>query len=119
MSNWKELNNKLLDLLIRGNQGFKLKNDQEVPNSLAPKNVVEENLWCLQCKESHWEHEFPLNNGEHDQVNIINHIIEGPQCFLNITLEEHEEGIKEASRMARMEVINNLDQELREKLKKQ
>jgi hypothetical protein len=52
-------------------------------------------------------------------VNIIDHIIEGPQCCLNITLEEHEEGIKEAYRKARMEVINNLDQESREKLKKQ
>jgi hypothetical protein len=44
----------------RGNQGFKLKNDQEVPNTLAPTNVVEENPWCLQCKESHWEHECPI-----------------------------------------------------------
>jgi hypothetical protein len=50
----------------RGNQGFKMKNDQEVPNTLAPTNVVEENPWCLQCKESHWEHARPLNNGEHD-----------------------------------------------------
>jgi hypothetical protein len=36
-----------------------------------------------------------------------------------VTLEEHQEGIKEASRKARMEVINNLDQESRENLKKQ
>jgi hypothetical protein len=81
--------------------------------------MVDENPWCLQCRESHWEHECPLNNGEHDQVNIINHTIEGPQYCLNITLEEHQEGIKEATRKARMEVINNLDQESREKLKKQ
>jgi hypothetical protein len=81
--------------------------------------MVDENPWCLQCRDSHWEHECPLNNGEHDQVNIINHTIEGPQCCLNVTLEEHQEGIKEAARKARMEVINNLDQESREKLKKQ
>jgi hypothetical protein len=36
----------------------------------------------------------------------------------NVTLEEHQEGIKEAARKARMEVINNLHQESREKLKK-
>jgi hypothetical protein len=73
----------------------------------------------LQCRDSHWEHECPLNNGEHDQVNIIDHTIEGPQCFLNVTLEEHQEGIKEAVGKARIEVINNLDQESREKFKKQ
>ena len=100
----------------RGGQGFKPKNYQEVPNTLSPKNMVKENPWCFQCRESHWEHECPLNNGEHDQVNIINHTIEGPQCFLNITLEEHQEGIKEATRKTRMEVINNLDQESRENL---
>jgi hypothetical protein len=103
----------------RGTQVFKPKNDQEVPNTLAPTNMVDENPWCLQCRDSHWEHECPLNNGEHDQVNIIDHTIEGPQCCLNVTLEEHQEGIKEATRKARMEVINNLDQESREKLKKQ
>jgi hypothetical protein len=74
--------------------------------------MVDENPWCLQCRDSHWEHEFPLNNGhEHDQVNIVNHTIEGPQHFINVTLEEHQEGIKEASMKARMEVINKLDQD--------
>jgi hypothetical protein len=33
-----------------GNQGFKKNNDQEVPNTLSPTNVVEENPWCLQCR---------------------------------------------------------------------
>jgi hypothetical protein len=103
----------------KGNQVFRPKNDQEVPNTLAPANVVDENPWCLQCSESHWEHECPYNNGGHDQVNIMDHTIEDPQICLNITPEEHQEGIKEATRKARMEVINNLDQESREKLKKQ
>jgi hypothetical protein len=49
-------------------------------------------------------------------VNIVNHTIENTQYFLNVTLQE---GIKEATTKARMEVINNLDQESREKLKKQ
>ena len=49
----------------------------------------------------------------------MNHTIEGPQICLNISPKEHQEGIKEAARKARMEVINNLDQESREKLKKQ
>jgi hypothetical protein len=49
----------------------------------------------------------------------VGHVIEGPQICLNITPEEHREGIKEAARKARMEVINNLDQESKEKLKKQ
>jgi hypothetical protein len=43
--------------------------------------------------------------------------MEGPQ--INITAEEHKEGMKEAARLARMVVINNLDQESKEKLKKQ
>jgi hypothetical protein len=37
----------------KGNQVFKPKNDQEVPNTLAPTNVVDENPWCLQCSEEH------------------------------------------------------------------
>jgi hypothetical protein len=49
----------------------------------------------------------------------MNHTIQAPQICLNISSEEHKEGIKEASRKARMEVINNLEQESREKLKKQ
>jgi hypothetical protein len=48
----------------------------------------------------------------------MNHTIEAPQICLNISPEEHQESIKEATRKARMEVINNLDQESREKLKK-
>jgi hypothetical protein len=42
-------------------------------------------------------------------VNIVEHTIENPQYFLNVTPEEHQEGIKEVARKARMEVINNLD----------
>jgi hypothetical protein len=102
----------------KGNQVFRTKNDQEVYNTLSPKNVVYENPWFLQCRESHWEHECPFNNGDHDQVNDVNHTIESPQYCLNVTLEEHQEGIKETTKKARTEVINNLDQELREKLKK-
>jgi hypothetical protein len=101
----------------KGNQFYKPKNDQEVPNTLAPANVVDENPWCLQCSEAHWEHECPYNNDGHEQVNNIGHLMEGPQ--INITLEEHREGVKEAARLARMAVINNLDQESKEKLKKQ
>jgi hypothetical protein len=103
----------------KGTQFFRPKNGQEVPNTLAPVNLVDENPFFLQYRDSHWEHECPLKNGEHEKVNIIDHTIEGPQCCLNVTLEEHQEGIKEASRKARMEVINNLDRESREKLKKQ
>jgi hypothetical protein len=80
---------------------------------------VDENPWCLQCSESHWEHECLFNNGDHDRINIVKPTIKDPQYFINFTLEEHQEGLKEASRKARMEVINSLDQESREKLKKQ
>jgi hypothetical protein len=91
--------------------------DIEVPNALKPTNVVDENPWCFQCSEAHWEHECPYNNNGHQQVNNIGHIMEGPQ--INITAKEHQEGMKEAARLARMAVINNLDQESKEKLKKQ
>jgi hypothetical protein len=63
----------------KGNQVCKPKNDQEVPITLAPTNVVDENPWCLQCSEAHWEHECPYNNGGHDQINNVGHVIEGPQ----------------------------------------
>jgi hypothetical protein len=32
----------------RTTQGFKHKNDQEVRNTIAPTNVVEDNPWCFQ-----------------------------------------------------------------------
>jgi hypothetical protein len=38
---------------------------------------------------------------------------------INITDIEHQQVVREAARGARMAVINNLDQESREKLKKQ
>jgi hypothetical protein len=78
---------------------------------------VDENPWCFQCSEAHWEHECPCNSGGHQQVNNIDYFMEGPQ--INITAEEHQEAIKEAVRSARMVVINKLDQESKEKLKKQ
>jgi hypothetical protein len=37
----------------KGNQIYKPNNDQEVPNTLVPANVVDENPWCLQCSEAH------------------------------------------------------------------
>jgi hypothetical protein len=43
--------------------------------------------------------------------------MEDPQ--INITAAKHQEGMKEAVRLARMAVINNLDQESKEKLKRQ
>jgi hypothetical protein len=101
----------------KGNQFYKPKIEQEVPNTLAPTNVVDENPWCLECSEAHWEHEFPYNNNGHQQVNNMDHFMEGPQ--INIIDAEHQEAMKEAARSARMAVINNLDQESQEKLKKQ
>jgi hypothetical protein len=83
---------------------------------LASENVVDENPWCLECSEAHWEHEYPYNSG-HQQVNNMDCFMEFPQ--INITDAEHQEVMKEAARSARMAVINNLDQESREKLKKQ
>jgi hypothetical protein len=87
--------------------------DIKVPSAI----IVDENPWCFQCSEAHWEHECPCSSGGHQQVNNIDYFIEGPQ--INITTEEHQEAIKEAARSARMAVINKLDQESKEKLKKQ
>jgi hypothetical protein len=100
----------------KGGQFYKPKNEHEVPNTLAPANVVDENPWCLECSEAHWEHGCPYNSG-HQQVNNMDCFMDFPQ--INITDAEHQEAVKEASRSARMAVINNLDQESREKLKKQ
>jgi hypothetical protein len=83
---------------------------------LAPANVVDENTWCLECSEAHWEHKFPYSSG-HQQVNNMDFFMEFPQ--INITDAEHQEVMKEATILARMAVINNLDQESREKLEKQ
>jgi hypothetical protein len=87
--------------------------DIEVPSTV----IVDENPWCFQCSEAHWEHEFPYSSGGHQQINNIDHFIEGPQ--INITIEEHQEAMKEATKSARMAVIKKLDQESKEKLKKQ
>jgi hypothetical protein len=54
--------------------------DIKVPSAI----VVDENPWCFQCSEAHWEHECPLNSGDHQQ--------EVPQ--INITAEEQREAIK-------------------------
>ena len=87
--------------------------DIKVPSAI----IVDENPWCFQCSEAHWEHECPCSSGGHQQVNNIDYFIEGPQ--INITAKEHQEAIKEAIRSTRMAVIDKLDQESKEKLKKQ
>jgi hypothetical protein len=51
-----------------------------------------------------------------DTINSIFSIC--PQECLNITLEQLEEGKREESRRARMEIINKMDEESREKLRK-
>jgi hypothetical protein len=35
--------------------------DIKVPSAI----VVDENPWCFQCSEAHWEHECPCNSGDH------------------------------------------------------
>jgi hypothetical protein len=50
---------------------------------------VDENPWCFQCNEAHWKHECPYSSGGHQQINNIDHFIEGPQ--INIAIEEHQE----------------------------
>jgi hypothetical protein len=45
----------------KGSQFYKPKNEHEVPNTLAPTKNVDENLWCLERSEAHWEHECPYN----------------------------------------------------------
>jgi hypothetical protein len=97
-------------------------NEQKVPNTLAPSNIVDDTPWCLPCGYAHWEHEFPMNNGEPHQMNLfdtMNHIIfVSPQVCLDITPQQLEEGKREATRRARMEIINKMDEESRERLRK-
>jgi hypothetical protein len=100
----------------KGNQNYKPKNENEVPNTLASANVVDENPWCLECSEAHWENECPYNASQ-QQVNNFDCFSGFPQ--INITDAEHQQALKEAARAARLAIINNLDQESREKLKKQ
>jgi hypothetical protein len=110
----------------RSSQAWKPRapNEQRVPNTLDPSNVIsqEETPWCLPCGDSHWEHECPRSNGEPDHMNVfdtINSIFSiSPQECLNITPEQLEEGKREATRRARMEIINKMDEESREKLRK-
>jgi hypothetical protein len=100
----------------KGNQTYKPKNENEVPNTLAPTNVVDENPWCLECSEAHWENACPYNTNQ-QQVNNLDCFSTFPQ--INITDIEHQQALKEAARATRLAIINNLDQESREKLKKQ
>ena len=53
---------------------------------------------------------------DQQQVNTFDFFSDCPQ--INITDEEHQQAIKEAAREARLAIINNLDPESREKLKK-
>jgi hypothetical protein len=99
----------------KGNQNYKPKNENEVPNTLAFANAVDENPWCLECCEAHWEDECPYN-ADQQQVNTFDFFSDCPQ--INITNEEHQQAMKEAARAARLAIINNLDPESREKLKK-
>jgi hypothetical protein len=69
-------------------------------------NVVDENTWCLECGEAHWENEFPYN-ASHQQVNNVDFFMELPQ--INITDIEYQEVVREAARVSRMVVINNWD----------
>jgi hypothetical protein len=100
----------------KGNQTYKSKNENEVPNTLAPTNVVDENPWCLECSKAHWENECPYNASQ-QQVNNFDCFSSFPQ--INITDAEHQQALKEAARAARLAIINSLDQESQEKLKKQ
>jgi hypothetical protein len=99
----------------KGNQNQRPKNDNEVPNTLASANAVDENPWCLECCEAHWENECPFY-ADQQQVNTFDFSSDFPQ--INITDEEHQQAMKEAARAARLAIINNLDPESREKLKK-
>jgi hypothetical protein len=90
----------------KGNQAYKPKNENKVPNTLAPTNVIDENPWCLECNEAHWENECPYNASQ-QQVNNLDCFMNLPQ--INITDIEHQQALKEATRAARMEIINNLD----------
>jgi hypothetical protein len=47
----------------------------DVPSAI----VVDENPWCFQCSEAHWENECPHNGNDHQQ--------ESPE--INTTEEEH------------------------------
>jgi hypothetical protein len=47
--------------------------DIKVPSAI----IVDENPWCFQCSEAHWEHECPCSSGSHQQVNNIDYFIEG------------------------------------------
>jgi hypothetical protein len=54
--------------------------DTRVPSAI----VVDENPWCFQCSEAHWDNECPYNGGNHQQ--------ECPQ--VNVTAEKQPEAIK-------------------------
>jgi hypothetical protein len=44
----------------KGSQNQKPKNDNEVPNTLASANAVDQDPWCLECAEAHWQNECPF-----------------------------------------------------------
>jgi hypothetical protein len=99
-------------------------NEQRVPKTLDPANVIdqEETPWCLPCGDSYWEHKCPRNNGGPFHINFLDTInsifVMSHQECLNITLEQLKEGKKEVVKRARMEIIIKMDNESREKLRK-
>jgi hypothetical protein len=84
---------------LKGNQFYKPNNENEVPNTLAPTNVVDENPWCPECSEAHREHECPYNTSQ-QQVYNLDFFMNFPQ--INIIDIEHQQAIREAARAARI-----------------
>jgi hypothetical protein len=62
----------------------KRSNSIEGHDDVPSATVVDENPWCFQCSEAHWENECPYNGDDHQQ--------ESPQ--INLTAEEQPKAIK-------------------------
>lgn len=103
-------------------------NEQRIHNTLAPTNVIdpEEDPWCLPCGDTHWEHEFPRNIPSDVGPNYTNFLdtldliytISSEEYF-NVTQEKLEQSKKEDARNDRMEILRQMDEETRERLRKE
>jgi hypothetical protein len=85
---------------------------------------MEGSLWCLPCEEPHWEHECLRQReeedpGSADQLNFIDttYTLEDDE-YIDITKELLEEVRKRAARRARLEILNQMDEALKERLRK-
>jgi hypothetical protein len=109
--------------------GWNLKPQQEVkaPDTLTPIGMInmEGSPWHLPHEEPRWEVECPRQKEEEDpdfvdRLNFIDTVYAAESKeYIDITEEQLEEVRKRAARQARLEILNQMDEASKERLRRE